>query len=263
MRNFSYSSQVCTPLHFPLPKIGTFCFSLATFGVFPFQMITIVALKFAMSSNFRLPKKKVELLVPTFSNWPWVYTFPCQKLALFVSPLPPLVSFLFKWSPLWWWNSQSVHAFLCKKKIGLLGCIYTYPDRSGYPDVSAPDRPSVYTKTIEVYAIRSNTLRYPELFENDFKGGSSGCLGALWRRVNGASGYPDVSAHALCGFLRLETVKAVFFFFFPQASKTSFHSQFLSCNSTIWFQSLPHNFINFESHFTCIDMTNFQLIHAI
>ena len=45
----------------------------------------------------------------------------------------------------------------------LLGCVYTYPDRSGYPDISAPDRPSVYTKTIEVYAIRRNTLRYPEL----------------------------------------------------------------------------------------------------
>ena len=99
----------------------------------------------------------------------------------------------------------------------LLGCVYTYPDRSGYPDVSAPDRPSVYTKTIEVYAIRSNTLRYPELFVNDFKGGSSGCPGALWRRVNGASGYPDVTAHALCGFLRLESG---FFFFFSQASKT-------------------------------------------
>ena len=91
---------------------------------------------------------------------------------------------------------------------------------SGYPDVWAPDRPSVYTKTIEVYAIRSNTLRYPELFENDFKGGSSGCPGALWTRVDGASGYPDVTAHALCGFLRLESGFEASFFFFPQASKT-------------------------------------------
>ena len=66
-------------------------------------------------------------------------------------------------------------------------------------------RSSVYTKTTEVYAIRSNTLRYPELFENDFKGGSSGCPGALRIRVNGASGYPDITAHALCGFLRLES----------------------------------------------------------
>ena len=29
--------------------------------------------------------------------------------------------------------------------------------------------------------------------------------GALWTRVDGASGYPDVTAHALCGFLRLES----------------------------------------------------------
>ena len=82
------------------------------------------------------------------------------------------------------------------------GCIYTYPDRSGYPNVPAPDRPSVNTKTIEMYAIWSNMLRYLELFENDFKGGSSGCPGALRTRVNGASGYPDVTAHALRGFLR-------------------------------------------------------------
>ena len=72
-----------------------------------------------------------------------------------------------------------------------------------------------------MYAIRSNTLRYPELFKNDFKGGSPGCPGALWTRVDGASGYPDVTAHALCGFLRLE---GGFFFFFPQASKTFLRS---------------------------------------
>ena len=95
-----------------------------------------------------------------------------------------------------------------------------YPDRSGYLGVSAPDRPSVYTKAIEVYAIRSNTLRYPELCENDLKGGSSGCPGALRTRVNGASGYPDVTAHALCGALQLRSG----FFFFPQASKTFFRS---------------------------------------
>ena len=77
------------------------------------------------------------------------------------------------------------------------------------------------------YAIRSNTLRYPELFENDFKGGSSGCLGALWRRVNGASGYPDVTAHALCGFLRLESV----FFLLLSTSFKNFLSLF-SCPVT-------------------------------
>ena len=62
-------------------------------------------------------------------------------------------------------------------KIRISGCL-----SSGY-------RPSVYTKTIEVYAIRSNTLPYLELFENDFKGGSSGCPGALRTCVNGGSGY--------------------------------------------------------------------------
>ena len=92
-----------------------------------------------------------------------------------------------------------------------------------------------------------------------FKGGSSGCPGALWRRVNGASGYPDVTAHALCGFLRLESG---FFFFFSQLQKLSF-ALFLSFNSTIWFKSFPHSFVKFESLFTCIDRTNFQQIHAI
>ena len=96
-----------------------------------------------------------------------------------------------------------------------LDSVYTYPDRSGYPDVSAPDKPSINTKTIEVYAIRSNTLSYLELFENDLKGGSSGCPGALRTRVHGASGYPDVTANALCSFLRLESA----FFIFPHAPK--------------------------------------------
>ena len=41
-------------------------------------------------------------------NWQWVYTFPCQKFALFVTPV--------KWSPLWSWNSQWVHAF-CSQNI--------------------------------------------------------------------------------------------------------------------------------------------------
>ena len=101
-----------------------------------------------------------------------------------------------------------------------------YPDRSGYPDVSAPNRPSVYTKTIEVYAIRSTTLRYPELFENYFKGGSSGCPGALRTCVNGAFGYPGVTAHTFCGFLRLESG-----FFLSSASFKNFLSLF-SCPVT-------------------------------
>ena len=46
------------------------------------------------------------------------------------------------------------------------------------------------------------------------------------KSVNGASEYPDVTAHALCGFIRLE---GGFFSFFPQASKISFA---LSCPVT-------------------------------
>ena len=83
------------------------------------------------------------------------------------------------------------------------------------------------------YAIRvwSNTLRYQELFENDFKGGSSGCPGALRTLINGASGYSDVTEHALCGFLRLESG----FFSFRKLQNFS-NALLLSCNSTIWFK---------------------------
>ena len=73
-------------------------------------------------------------------------------------------------------------------------------------------------------AASTNTQNGPtekgELFENDFKGGSSGCPGALRTHVNGASGYPDVTAHALCGFLRLESG----FFFLLSASFKNFPS---------------------------------------
>ena len=89
-----------------------------------------------------------------------------------------------------------------------LRCFYTYPDISWYPDVSAPDRPSVYTKTIQVHAIRRNTLS--GVFENSIKGGSSaGCPGALQTRVHGISVYLDLfhvhAEDALCGFIQLET----------------------------------------------------------
>ena len=43
-------------LHFPLPKIRTFRFSLHTSRLSFLKMVTIVALKFAMSSQFPLPK---------------------------------------------------------------------------------------------------------------------------------------------------------------------------------------------------------------
>ena len=37
-------------------------------------------------------------------NWRWVYTFPCQKFALFVSPFTLPVSPFTERSPLWRWN---------------------------------------------------------------------------------------------------------------------------------------------------------------
>ena len=42
-----------------------------------------------------------------------------------------------------------------------------------------------------MYAIRSNTVHYPERFENDFKGGQPGCLDPFSSSVNGVPGYPD------------------------------------------------------------------------
>ena len=43
-------------LHFPLPKIRTFPFSFHTSRLLIHGEVTIVALKFAMSSHFPLPK---------------------------------------------------------------------------------------------------------------------------------------------------------------------------------------------------------------
>ena len=42
-----------------------------------------------------------------------------------------------------------------------------------------------------MYAIRSIMIRYPERFENDFKGGQPGCLDPFSSSVNGVPGYPD------------------------------------------------------------------------
>ena len=58
--------------------------------------VTIVALKLAM--NLHVPFAKNS------HNWRWVYTFPCQKLALFVSPFTLPVSPFTERSPLWRWN---------------------------------------------------------------------------------------------------------------------------------------------------------------
>ena len=66
--------------------------------------VTIVGLKLAMN-----------LHVPLVKNSRWLYTFPCQKLALFVSPFTLHVSPFTERSPLWRWNSQWVHTFRCQK----------------------------------------------------------------------------------------------------------------------------------------------------
>ena len=53
-------------LHFPLPKIRTFRFSLHTSRL---SLVTMVALKFAMSSHFPLPKIfSPSGFVPPLSN---------------------------------------------------------------------------------------------------------------------------------------------------------------------------------------------------
>ena len=53
-------------LHFPLPKIRTFRFSLHTFRLSLHGEVTIVALIFATSSHFPLPKNFSPSLFPLF-----------------------------------------------------------------------------------------------------------------------------------------------------------------------------------------------------
>ena len=56
-------------LHFPLQKIRTFRFSLHTSGLSLREEVTMVALKFAMSSHFPLPKIfSPSGFVPPLSN---------------------------------------------------------------------------------------------------------------------------------------------------------------------------------------------------
>ena len=53
-------------LHFPLPKIRTLRFSLHTSRLSLHGEVSIVALKFAMSSHFPLPKNFSPSLFPLF-----------------------------------------------------------------------------------------------------------------------------------------------------------------------------------------------------
>ena len=59
-------AQLAMSLHFPLPKIRTFRFSLHTSRLSLHGEVTIVALKFATSSHFPLPKKFSPSLFPLF-----------------------------------------------------------------------------------------------------------------------------------------------------------------------------------------------------
>ena len=68
--------------------------------------VTIVALKLAMSLHFPLPKIR---------TWRWVYTFPCQKFALFVSSFTLPISPFLNGHHLWRWNSQWVLTFRRQK----------------------------------------------------------------------------------------------------------------------------------------------------
>ena len=83
-------------LHFPLPKIRTFRFSLHH-------------CRAKIGDEFTLP------LAKNSHNWRWAYTFPCQKFALFVSPFTLPVSPFTERSPCWRWNSQWVHTFHFQK----------------------------------------------------------------------------------------------------------------------------------------------------
>ena len=56
-------------LHFPLPKIRTFRFCLHTSRLSLHGEVTIVALKFAISSHFPLPKNFSPSLFPLFQKW--------------------------------------------------------------------------------------------------------------------------------------------------------------------------------------------------
>ena len=78
-------------------------------------------------------------------------------------------------------NRIDTHAHTLRPRLHVSGS-------SGYP---APDRPFVYTYPGQMYAIRSIMVRYPERFENDFKGGQPGCLDPFSASVNGVPGYPD------------------------------------------------------------------------
>ena len=122
-------------LHFPLPKIRTFRFSLHTSRLSLHGEVTIVALsvrerereiqtererdrerrKWRHHCRAKIGDEFTLSHAKNSHNWRWAYTFPCQKFALFVSPFTLPVSPFTERSPLWRWNSQRVHTFHCQK----------------------------------------------------------------------------------------------------------------------------------------------------
>ena len=85
-------------------------------------------------------------------------------------------------------TSQTTNSNSCDRAVAQVRPRLHVSGSSGYP---APDRPFVYTYPGQMYAIRSIMVRYPERFENDFKGGQPGCLDPFSSSVNGVPGYPD------------------------------------------------------------------------
>ena len=82
-------------LHFPLPKIRTFRFSLHTsrlslHGEVTWRWNSQWVHTFHSQKLFRI--WIYTSLAKNSHNWQWDYTFPCQKFALFVSPFTLPVS---------------------------------------------------------------------------------------------------------------------------------------------------------------------------
>ena len=107
-------AQLAMTLHFPLPKIRTFRFSLHTSRLFLHGEVTMVALKFALSSHFPLPERERERERERYrererERRKWRHHcrakigvnlhFPCQKFAQLAMtlhfPLPKIRTFRF------------------------------------------------------------------------------------------------------------------------------------------------------------------------
>ena len=112
-------AQLVMSLHFPLPKIRTFRFSFTL----PVSSFTERSPWWRWNSHWKwrhpcrakIGDEFTLSLAKSSHNWRWAYTFPCPKLALFVSPFTLPVSSFTERSPWWRWNSHWVHIFHCQK----------------------------------------------------------------------------------------------------------------------------------------------------